>query len=401
MAAAERNCMKFIWKRPAALALALAMLLPLAACGGKKDSEETKTSVSVTEAGGAELSAAEENKETTAPAETSKAEKSTEAPEEMRSFVDSVGRTVKIPVQLDKVAPSGPLAQVVLYTAFPDRLCGLTKQFTKSQLPYFPERYHNLPEFGQFYGKKSNLNKEALLAADPDVIIDIGEPKKTVKEDMDKLQEQLNIPTIFIEAKLPDMASAYRKLGELFGETTMTDMQADYCEKAISFAEDIRSKLKDEDKVKVYWAMGDKGLNTNAAESFQSEVLQIVGADNVAKVDPVSRGGGSEVSFEQLLEWKPDYILVDNEKLAETIQNDATWQEYIKSTGAELIVVPNEPYGVLADPPSVNRILGIYWLGQKLYPDLYQRDLVTDFAEFYDIFYHSMLTDKQLRKLLG
>lgn len=391
--------MKHLVKKAAALALVLSVVLTVTACGGGNGQKNTAgTTAAVTTAETTKAAA----ETTAAPAATTKAPaETTAAPAGKRTFVDSVGREVELPAKLNKVAPSGPLAQVVLYTAFPDKLCGLAKQFKKPQLAYFPEKYHNLPEFGQFYGKNTSLNKEALLAAAPDVIIDIGEPKKTVKEDMDKLQAQLNIPTVFIEAKLPDMASAYRKLGELFGETETTDKLAAYCEKAIKFADEIRAGLKDDKKVSVYWAMGDKGLNTNAAESFQSEVLQLVGADNVAKVDPVSRGGGSEVSFEQLLEWTPKYILVDNSKLAETIKNDATWQDYLKSTGAKLLVIPNEPYGLLANPPSVNRVLGLYWLGEKLYPDLYKRDLKKDFTEFYELFYHYKLTDAQLAKLLG
>ena len=36
-----------------------------------------------------------------------------------RTFVDSVGREVEIPAEVNSIAPSGPLAQMVLLTACP------------------------------------------------------------------------------------------------------------------------------------------------------------------------------------------------------------------------------------------------------------------------------------------
>ena len=44
---------------------------------------------------------------------------------ETRLFVDSAGREVEIPVQIDKVVPSGSFAQMILYTLCPEKLLGL------------------------------------------------------------------------------------------------------------------------------------------------------------------------------------------------------------------------------------------------------------------------------------
>ena len=135
-----------------------------------------------------------------------------------RIVTDSAGREVEIPSEITKIAPSGPLAQIVLYTVSPDKLAGLAADFSDEAKQYIDEKYWGLPKFGQFYGKNASLNMEALIAEAPDVIIDIGEAKKTVKEDMDALQEQLNIPVIFVEATLPTMADAYEMLGDITGE---------------------------------------------------------------------------------------------------------------------------------------------------------------------------------------
>lgn len=162
------------------------------------------------------------------------------AQSDTRVFTDSAGREVTLPKEINKIAPSGPLAQIVLYTICPDKLSGLASDFSEGAKQYIDEKYWGLPKFGQFYGKNANLNMEALIAESPDVIIDIGEAKKTVKEDMDALQEQLNMPVIFIEADLDTMSSAYEKLGELTGETDQAKKLSEYCDNILKKSETAR-----------------------------------------------------------------------------------------------------------------------------------------------------------------
>ena len=322
----------------------------------------------------------------------------------LRKFTDSVGREVSLPAVLKKIAPSGPLAQIVLYTAVPDKLVGVARPFSKAAAGYIDKKVLELPEFGQFYGKNANLNMEALLKAAPNVIIDIGEKKKNINEDMDKLQEQLGIPCVFIEASLETLPQTYEKLAELFGESFTAEMSESLLsekhenseasdasaaatvsenteksaeakdqsdkdldseeakEKEAKESEDAKDspeladvlaraketnhfyalaveaktildrakaaneEISEDKRVKVYWAMGDKGGNTNARESFQSQALQLLPVINVADIEANNKGGGSEVSMEQILNWDPDVILVDSPELMDFIHKDSSWQ---------------------------------------------------------------------------
>ena len=121
------------------------------------------------------------------------------------SFTDSLGRTVELPETLERIVPSGNLAQLVLYSIAPERIVGWSSRLSGSAVEYFVQDVVNLPVFGTFYGKKANLNKEALMSADPDVVIDMGEIKGTREEmaaELDDLQNSIMIPVIFIEAYL-------------------------------------------------------------------------------------------------------------------------------------------------------------------------------------------------------
>lgn len=397
----------------------------------------------------------------------------------LRKFTDSVGREVSLPTVLKKVAPSGPLAQIVLYTAVPDKLVGVARPFGKAAAGYIDKKVLELPEFGQFYGKNANLNMEALLKAAPNVIIDIGEKKKTINEDMDKLQEQLGIPCVFIEASLETLPQTYEKLAELFGESFTAEMSESLVSEnhekaeasdasdaaAISENAEKSAEAKDQDseeakgkeakeseesedaqdspeladvlaraketnhfyalaveaktildrakaaneeisedkRVKVYWAMGDKGGNTNARESFHSQALQLLPVINVADIEANNKGGGSEVSMEQILNWDPDVILVDSPELMDFIQKDSSWQSLRAIKEERAYLIPSIPYGFLYNPPSVNRLMGLDWLGKLLYPEAkaYDFKIEDQLKNFYQHFYHIELSVDQIAEVLN
>lgn len=320
--------------------------------------------------------------------------------ERTRAFVDSAGRKVNVPVNIKSAAPSGPLAQIVLYTAAPDKLAGLASDFSDDAKKYIDKKYWNLPKFGQFYGKNASLNMEALAAANPDVIIDIGEAKETVKEDMDGLQKQLGIPTVFISATLDNMDKTYTMLGDLLGEGERTAKLAQYCKKTIGNADTITKAIPDDGKVRVYMAIGDTGLNTNAAGSIHADVLSRVGAVNVADVKVVSSGGGSEVSFEQILRWNPDVIIADGQASYNTITTNSEWKELKAVKNGKVYRIPSTPYSFISNPPSVNRVIGINWLGNLLYPEKYNLDIKKEVKNFYKLFYSINLTDEQYSTII-
>lgn len=318
-----------------------------------------------------------------------------------RVFVDSAGREVEIPAEINSIAPSGPLAQIVLYTACPDKLAGIAVDFSDEAKRVIDEKYWGMTKFGQFYGKNASLNMEALIEAAPDVVVDIGEAKDTVVEDMNGLQEQMDIPVIFIEATLDTMDEAYAKIGELIGDTKDTDKLAEYCSRVSEKADGVKAALAEDERVTVYEALGDSGLNTNARGSFQGEVIDKVGGVNVADVEVVSSGAGSEVSLEQVIGWNPDVIIVESPHVYQLITTDKTWADLDAVKNGRVYKFPTAPYSALGNPPSVNRVMGILWLGNILYPEQYGIDITAEFQKFYQLFYHVELDGSKTAEILG
>lgn len=213
-------------------------------------------------------------------------------------FTDSLGREIELPDTIDGIAPSGNLAQLVLYSVAPEKITGWSSRLSGSAREYFTQDVANLPVFGTFYGKKANLNKEALMAAAPDVVIDMGEikgSKEAMIADLDKLQDDILIPVIFIEAYLENTPEVYRTVGKLLGEEEKCEKLAVFAEEAINMAAEARTKIKD--PVTVYYSSSADGLQAIPEGNFHGEVIEKIGAENAVKAS--LGASAAEISLEE------------------------------------------------------------------------------------------------------
>lgn len=91
----------------------------------------------------------------------------------------------------------------------PDKMVGLAQELNDDQLKIFGEKFADYPVFGAVLGAKDDLNREAVAAAAPQVIIDTGEAKKGAKEDLDRASGAAGHSGLFIERSCPTTAPAY------------------------------------------------------------------------------------------------------------------------------------------------------------------------------------------------
>ena len=369
-------------KKALLLMLALMLAVSAFACAGQG------TQVAATEAPAA----------TEVPAVTEAPEATEQAAATTASFTDSAGRMVEVPANITKVAVSGPLAQIVLFALCPDRLVGIASAWDATAEQYLATEYYNLPELGQLYGGKGELNLETLLASGAQVVIDVGEPKDTIVEDLDALQEQTGIPFVHITATTATMAEAYTKLGELLNMPEEAKALADYCTKVYERTLAIAGSVE---KANLLYCLGDAGLNVIAQGSYHAEVIDLL-ANNLAVVDePSSKGSGNEVDMEQILLWNPDVILFASGSIYATVGSDPAWQQVTAIQNGAYYEVPMGPYNWMGFPPSVQRYLGMMWMSQLLYPDTAQYDLYAEVAAYFKLFYHSDLTQEQYDALVA
>ncbi len=326
------------------------------------------------------------------------------AQSETRTFTDSLGREVELPASVDRVAASGPLAQNVLLTVAPDKLVGLATKISDDQAKYLGGEYASLSMFGQIYGGKGDFNKEAVAAADPQVVIDVGEAKDGMKDDLDALQEQIGIPVVHIASSLDSYDETYTMLGELLGTPERAKELADYCKSAYDETSSVMAGIPENERANVLYCVGDSGLNIIAKGAYQGGVVDMC-ANNVGVVEKASGSGtGNEVSFEQIANWNPAVILFatngkDAGDFYESAATDPTWSSLTAIQDGTYYQVPSEPYNWLSSPPSVNQVLGMQWLPRVLYPDKFTTSISDVAKDYFKTFYHYDLTDAEVTEL--
>jgi len=320
--------------------------------------------------------------------------------EQTKIFVDSLGREVEVPVNIERVAPSGNLSQQIIYSLVPEKMVGWGTRPTKEMQKYFSQEIIDKPVYGAFYGKKANLNMEALLVANPQVVIDIGEIKGSKEEmikDLDNLQEKLNIPVVFISSYLDQMDSTYIDLGNLLNEKERASIRAEYCANTLNQANQILSTIADNDKVSIYYGTEQDGLTSFPKGNFHTQVFPLIGVNNI--VD--SSSNVVQVSAEQLIIWNPDYIILTNEGGYDSfLAQDSPFKDLKAIKENHIFIIPEGPFNWIDRPPAMNRILGIKWLGNLIYPDQFNIDIRNEAKTFYKLFYNYELNDTELDQLL-
>lgn len=320
---------------------------------------------------------------------------------ETREFTDSAGRTVEVPVHIERIAPSGHTANQVLLTMAPEKMVGLSQELTEDQQKYLGVDMSDLPVFGAIFGAKGDLNKEAIAAADPQVIIDTGTLDDDVASGLDQLQEELGIPCVFIETNMDDYGTAYEMLGDLLGMEERGQELSEYCQNAYDQVVDVMSDIPEDDRANVLYLLGEDGTNVIAKGTQQAEVVDLC-ADNLAVMDnPSNTGMGSETSLEQIALWNPDIIIFASGSVYSTVADDPAWDGIAAIDNGDYYEAPGTPYNWLNSPPTVNQVMGMQWLPRLLYPDRFDDSIQDVTRSYYSLFYGYDLSDEELDDLVA
>ena len=187
----------------------------------------------------------------------------------------------------------------------------------------------------------------------------------------------------------------------LLGREEKAEELAVWCESTYDGMVEMMKKVDaDGARKTMLYCLGDKGVNVIAKGSFHAETVNLM-SDNLAVLeDVVSNGLGNEVDLEQILTWNPEVIVFAPDSCYDDIAGDPQWQSIDAIANGNYYKTPYGPYGWLSSPPSVQRYLGMLWLGALLYPDYIEYDLQEEVTEYYKLFYDCDLTDEMYQNLM-
>jgi iron complex transport system substrate-binding protein len=326
-----------------------------------------------------------------------------------RTITDDAGRSVTVPGvgALNKnVYYTSSTGEIYSFTLAPDLEGGRTMDYTQDQLQYLPQGVEDLPYLGTVSGGKQ-LNPEARVNAGIKLIVDVTAEaiQDTDISQADDLQNQTGIPVVIYDGEFNNIPQTYRELGSLLGREDQADTLASYVESTLAAVDAAVAQVPDDQKVSLYYAEGTSGLSTEPDQSMHALAFLRAGASNVASDVSLTGGKGmTPVSLEQVIQWNPSVIVTtstDNGGPGDSIASDPSWASISAVQNGRVYVMPSDPFSWCDRPPAVNRVLGVQWLANVLYPQQYSVDMVQQTETFYQMFYHVSISDDQAKALLG
>jgi iron complex transport system substrate-binding protein len=315
-----------------------------------------------------------------------------------REMLDSAGRYVVVPAKVERVYAAGPPASVLVFAINPEKLLGWTRALRPEEAAFLPAKYAALPELGRLTGRGNTANVEVLLKARPDLVVDVGATAPVFASLADRVQQQTGLPYLLLDGRFEAIPETLRALGHAMGDKEAAERLAEYCARAIDEVARRVASVPPAKRPRAYYGRGPQGLQTALGGSINAQVMEFLGAVNVAGA---ARGGLAVVSLEQVLAWDPAVIFTNDPNFYAAVWTDARWSTVAALRAKRVHLSPHLPYGWFDFPPGANRIIGLYWAGKILYPDLFPEDLRAKTTEFYRLFYHREPDAAQLDALLG
>lgn len=221
----------------------------------------------------------------------------------------SVAGRLPLSGHINRVVSAGAPADVLLLAVAPEKLVGFSSfNFARHTGIPLPKSVRNLPFLGRLAGRASTLSTEGLLALKPDLVVDCGYADASWQSQADQLSELTQIPWLLLDGELIKSPEQLQKADNVTGNTERAAEQSalaqHFINEAKAFSYTFPSRLR------FYAARGAHGLETGLKGSLHTEAAELLGLQNVAQI--AGRHGLSKVSMENLLNWQPDIILVQD-----------------------------------------------------------------------------------------
>lgn len=325
------------------------------------------------------------------------------------TVTDMAGREVTVPKEINKIYSAVPIGTVLVYTINPDKLAAKNFNLSALEKKYTIKEYHDLPVLGT-YIMGDTANEEDILKLKPDIILYAGVINDPMKAKVEEAQKRLGIPVVMVDSDLKNATATYNFMGKLLNEEERTHELAEYCQATLDEAEKAVNKIPEDSRLRVYYACGENGLMTYAEGNVHAELIEIVGAQNIAEVKASNPYQNSQISMEQLMKWNPDIIVTNkvearggkdaSTSLRARILEHDSFANLNAVQNQQVYEIPCAPFSWFGQPPSIARMLGIKWLGNILYPEQFDLDIKKEAKDFYKTFYSYDLSDQDLEELM-
>ncbi|MCQ2553756.1 MAG: ABC transporter substrate-binding protein [Clostridia bacterium] len=290
---------------------------------------------------------------------------------------DQTGREVTIETKPEKIVSGYYISSSILISlGLEDKIVGIEAKANKRPIyKLAAPQLIDLPNVGS--AKEFNL--EGCAALKPDLVI---LPKK-LKSAAESL-EQLGLKVLLIN---PESENELVEAMELIAKAT--DATEEFIEvgNAMEKAkEDLAKRLSGKESPTVYMAGNSAVLETAGKKMYQSDMIKKAGGTNVA--DEIEDTSWANVSYEQLLKWNPEYIIIAAEAgyKVEDVLNDKNLAELAAVKNGNVYAMPSDIEAW--DSPVPGAFLGSVFLASKLHSaEISQSYFENAVKDFYGTYY--------------
>lgn len=366
----------------ALLAIVMAVVLSLGACGSSTGGTDEQGSASEADAGAGERTEAEgvdeEQPEEAEPEpdESPSEEASEEETQYPVTVTDQLGREVVIEKEPEKLVSGYYISSSLLIAlGQQEKLTGIeAKADTRPIYALAAPQLLELPSVGT--AKEFDL--EGCAALNPDLVIVPAKLKESIPA-----MEELGLTVLAVN---PENRELFAEMAELLGVSTNTKAKAEeLLAETDGYLAQLEAALEQEEKPVVYLAGNSSFLSTAGEAMYQNALIVQAGGTNAAA--KLSDSYWSEISYEQLLAWDPEYIILaaDAEYTIDSVLEDEQLSECTAVKNEQVYQIPG---GIEAwDSPVPGSVMGSLWLASVLHPEVYSQDqyrqTATDFYEKY------------------
>ena len=228
-------------------------------------------------------------------------------------------------------------------------------------------------------GTAKEFNLEGCLALEPDLVI-LPLKLKSAAQTLEELGIDVLLVNPESQEQLMEMIAL---LGDATGTADRAGELADYIQTQQAALAEL---LADADAPTVYLGGNSALLSTAGQAMYQSDMIVRAGGVNVAA--EIQDTYWVDISYEQLLAWDPDYIILASDA-AYTAQDVLADENLKDCTAVKNGNVYHLPADVESwDSPVPSGFLGSCWMASVLHGDLVtESDCTAWINEFYGTFY--------------
>lgn len=295
---------------------------------------------------------------------------------------DQAGRTVTLEQEPQRIVSGYYISTSALIAlGLTDRIVGVEAKADKRAIYKFSApQLIELPNVGT--AKEFNL--EGCLALEPELVI---LPMK-LKSSAETL-EQMGIPVLLVN---PESETELMDMLALIAAAANAQECADALTGFIAEQEAFLAGIAGE-KPSVYLAGNSALLSTAGEAMYQSHMIDLAGGMNAAA--ELTDTYWAEISYEQLLAWDPDYIVLASDAVytVDDVLADPNLVSCKAVVNGQVVQMPSKAEAW--DSPVPSGILGSVWLASVLHPDEVSAEYASETIDaFYSDFYGFVYSEK-------